>query len=167
MIHTGHETPPLPFGRKPFTPGLELGIQFGHAPPEILDAALEIFLRNEKILFHIVLFDPVTGFTRKDNQLTHDIHAAQVDARIGLGIPRFFGQFNSPAHRYGFVHFVENEVQRTRNHRLDLQDAVAAVDQVADRIDNRQACSHVGLEQEFNPTRPGDILEFQIMVIFG
>ncbi len=74
--------------------GLEFCIQFRQLLPEIIQTALEVFVRYEEVLFYVILFYTVASFTREDNQLAYNVHSAQVNTWIRLAIALLFGKAN-------------------------------------------------------------------------
>ena len=120
--------------------------------PEILYATFKIFSRNKQMFLDIFLLNMITGFTRENHQFTDHIHTTQINTWIRLCITCLFRHNNRTTHRNRLIHFVENVVQRSWNHRFDL--------------DNRQTCTHIGFKEEFYTSRPRNVLQFEIMIIF-
>ena len=112
-------------------------------------------------------FPSVSSRRRHDHQLADDVRAAQVDARIGFGIACLLSHAYGAAERNFGAHAVEDVVERPRNHRLDAQDAVAAVYQVGDRVDDRQTGADVGLEEEFRVAFARDGFELAVEGVVG
>ena len=165
FIHPGNKTPTLA-ARLQFFPALfEFGIDLRNLLPEILDRPFEIFLRNEQMLLDIALLYPISSLPSENNQLTDHIRSAQIDPGIGFCISGLLRHLDRLAHRHISTHLIENEVQRTGNHSLDPNDPVAAVDQIADRIDDRQSSPYVRFEQIFHATLAGNRFEFVVTII--
>src|SRR5574344_1340364 len=89
-----HEAPALVLDVEGLALCLEFCIQLRQLLPEIIQTALEVFVRYEEVLFYVILFYTVACFTREDNQLAYNVHTAQVDAWIRLAIALLFGETN-------------------------------------------------------------------------
>ena len=117
------------------------------------------------MLFHILLFKHIAGFTSEDNQLTNHILTTQVDAWVGFRITLFLRQTDGFAERHIGTDLVENEVQRTAHHGFNLQNLVATCQQIVDGLDNRKTGTYIGFEQILHATVTGNPLEFAIVGI--
>ena len=56
VLHRGHEAPALTLGLEHLAACLEVGIQLRQSLPEVVDAALKVAVRHEKMLFYILLY---------------------------------------------------------------------------------------------------------------
>ena len=164
-FHRSHEAPALVLGLEHLTTFLEIGIQLRKLLPEVINAALEIAVGYEEMLLHILLFHLIAGLTCKDHQLTDYIRTTEVDTRVGFRVTLFFGAAHCFREGHVSCNLVEDEVQRTREDRLDLQDLITRVTQVVDRTDNRQSGTHVGLITEPYTTVASRLAQLDIAVI--
>ena len=77
----------------------------------------------------IALLDSILGLACQNYQLAHNIHSAEVDTRIGLGITRLARHTDRLAQRHIGAHNIENVVERTRHNRLNARNAVATLNE--------------------------------------
>ena len=164
-FHRSYEAPALVLGLKHLAASLEVGIQLRQTLPEVLDRTLEITVGHEEMLLHIVLFHLVTCLTRQDHQLADHVSTAQVDTRVWLRVTLFLGTLHGLREGYVSRNLIEDEVQRTAQDSLDLQDLVTRVAEVVDGADNRKTGTYVGLIAEPHTTVTGGLLQFQIAVV--
>ena len=143
----------------------EISIQTRHFFPEVFQRTFKEVIRYEKIFLHVFLFQLVSGLTRQDHELTDHVLTAQVDARIGFRITLFLRHLDGTAEGNIGTDLIENIVQRTRKHCLDLQNLITAMYQVIDGIDNRKSGSHVSFKQIFHATLTGYQLQFTVILV--
>ena len=102
------------------------------------------------------------GLSREYQYLPRHIEAGEVVARIRLGIAEALCLAHGLAKRLLAFEIIENVAERAGEYGLYLDDTVAAEEQIAQRRDDRQSRSDIGLVEEFGPMLYGDILQFLI-----
>ena len=114
---------------------------------------------------HVVLFGPVACLAGENDELAYDVGAAEVDAGVGLREAFLLGQADGL--RQGAVggERVEDEVDGSAQHGLNLQDAVAGVAQVVDGADDGQSGAHIGLKAIDDATLQRRVLQSDIALI--
>ena len=146
---------------------LEVGVQTGHLLPEVVQRAFEEFVGHKEVLLHIALLQAVARLARQNHQFADDVLAAEVDARVGLGVTLLLRHPDGPAEGRVGAYLVEDVVQRAAQHRFNLQNLVAAVDEVVDGVDDGKPRAHVRLEQVFHAALAGNLLQFAVVLVLG
>ena len=162
-----HEAPALVLDVEGLALCLEFCIQLRQLLPEIIQTALEVFVRYEEVLFYVILFYTVACFTREDNQLAYNVHTAQVDAWIRLTIALLFGEANGLREWYDTRDSVKDKVERTRQNCLYLKDFITRVSEVVDSSNDRKTSTYVGFKTEHDTTLDGRLLQSLIVLIFA
>ena len=147
-FHLGNESPAFTFAFEHLAAFLEVSIKLWQFLPEIVQASIEILVRHEEMFLHIFLFHLIASLSREDDQLPDDVLTTKVNARVRFRISLFLCPSDGFRERYIGTNLVEDEVERSRQHRLYLQDLVTRVAQVVDGADDRQTSSHVGFKPE-------------------
>ena len=166
VLQLGNETPVLVFRFQHLAACLKAGVKARHFLPEIIQRTFKEVIGYKEVLFHIALFDAITGFTRQNYQFADYILAAKVDTRVWFGITFLLSHLNGLAERNIRAYLVEDIIQCTAQHGFNLQYLVAAMDKVVNGIDDGQACADVCLKQIFHTALAGYLLQLTIVFVF-
>ena len=101
----------------------------------------------------------VAGLTCKNNELADNILSAEVDAGVGLAVAILLGKLHCAAEGNILAQGVEDEVEGTTEHSLNLQNLVAAVYKVVDGADDGESGTNVCLEKIFHVTHARNLLQ--------
>src|SRR6185295_10057929 len=85
---------------------------------------------------------------RQNQELARDVRARQIVSRIRLGEADAMRFLHQRAERRGAVERVEEITERAGQNALDLQDLVAAGDEIAQRRHDRESGADVRLVEE-------------------
>ena len=94
LVKGGNETPAFVLQIQSLSLSLKVGIKLWQFLPEIINASLEERVRNEEVLFYIILFYAIACFTGEDDKLSDDIHTTEVDTWIRLTVTLLLCQFH-------------------------------------------------------------------------
>ena len=155
----------LPLGSQAPALLLKTGVEPGQALPELVQRTAEKLLGDEQVALHVGRFHAVAALASQDGELAHDVLARQVHARVGLAVPVLLRQAHGAAQRHVGRKGVEHIVERTAQHGLDAQDAVARTAQVVDGVDDGQAGPHVGFEEKLHAALAGGAFQKGIVVV--
>ena len=117
------------------------------------------------MLLDIFLADAIARLAAEDHYLADHVAAVEVEAWVRFGKACFASHEYRLTHRYVLAESVEDEVERAAHHSLDLKYLVARVDEVVDGVDDRQACTYVGLEKILHATLAGCALQETVVVV--
>eukprot|EP00162_Nutomonas_longa_P014203 comp21867_c0_seq1/m.49520 comp21867_c0_seq1/g.49520 ORF comp21867_c0_seq1/g.49520 comp21867_c0_seq1/m.49520 type:complete len:779 (-) comp21867_c0_seq1:129-2465(-) len=112
------------------------------------DIAAAESLWHQRAHIHLREIGIDTANARKNHNLARHVGAVQIVARIGLRVPEALGLGHNRREGHGRstgarrAELVEQEGQSARKDALDLVDAVARVDQIAQRVENGQPSAH-------------------------
>ena len=93
----------------------------------------------------VVGLDGVARRPREDEELARNVGAAQIFARIGLGVAFLASILESGFEAHSFSQLVEEVAQRSREDAFDALDRVAGSDQVFYRTKDGETCAGGGL----------------------
>ena len=119
-LHLCYKSPALAFAFKHFATLLEVCVELRQVLPEVIYAAVEIFVRYKKMFFHIFLFYLVACLASEDDQFAYHILAAEVYARVWLRVALLLSTPDSLGERHVGADFVEYEIERARQHSFYL-----------------------------------------------
>ena len=119
------------------------------------------------MLLHIVLLYLVACLAGEDDKLAHHVHAAEVDAWVGLAVALLLCHVYSLGEGHVGREHVENVVERAAEHGFNLENGVARVAKVVDGADDRQTCSYVGLEAELDTALQSGAFKVHVAVVIA
>src|SRR5690606_8626366 len=95
----------------------------------------------------------------KDQDLPRHIYPTEIDLRVRLCIPLLHGGFHNLI-KWDFTFIVvENKIQASRKHSLDLMDAVSRRYKIFKGIYNGKSGPYIGLIQEAGSKLTGQVLQ--------
>ena len=117
------------------------------------------------MFLHILLLYTVTGLSGKDNDLAHNICSAKVDTWIWLRVAILFGGKHGLGERTIGRDLVEDEVERSAQYSLNLQNAVTGVAQIIDRTNDGQSCADIGLKEELDAATQRRFFQMRVIIV--
>ena len=121
VLELCHKSPALVLALQHLALCLEVGIERRKILPEVIYAALEELVGHEEMLLHIVLFYLISCLAREDDELSHHVLTAQVNARVGLAITLLLGSQYSLGERHICRNLIEDKVERSTQNCLNLK----------------------------------------------
>src|SRR6266436_2870738 len=117
-------------------------------------------LRHETLNTHIVQIDFETDLTSQDNQFAGDVHSRKIVARIGLSESLIMSSPHDCGKGLGAVERVEEVRERAGKNSFDANYGVARVEQIAERVNDRQPRTDVRFVKKISAGLSNGVAQF-------